>query len=94
MKLLMNFSITSFKIPNWVRGSDFIFDSVQLFYYKCHKINFKRGGSYVDPLNWIKKAAINPKHDGYKYLQYATIFALILKKLKKDRQKIWNISHL
>ena len=27
-----------------IRGSDFIFDSVQLLYYKCHKINFKRGG--------------------------------------------------
>ena len=23
-----------------MRGSDFIFDSVQLLYYKCHKINF------------------------------------------------------
>ena len=27
-----------------MRGSDFIFDSVQLLYYKRHKINFKRGG--------------------------------------------------
>ena len=24
-----------------LRGSDFIFDCVQLLYYKCHKINFK-----------------------------------------------------
>ena len=94
MKLLMNFSITSFKIPNWVRGNDFIFDSVQPLYYKCHKMNFKRGGSNVDSLNWIKKVAINPKHDNYKFLQYATIFALILKKLKEDRQKVWNISYL
>ena len=28
-------------------GSDFVFDSVQLMYYKCHKVNFKRGGSYI-----------------------------------------------
>ena len=28
-------------------GRDFIFDSVQLLYYKCHKINFKHGGSYI-----------------------------------------------
>ena len=27
-----------------MRGSDFIFDSFQLLYHKCHKINFKRGG--------------------------------------------------
>ena len=25
------------------RGSDFIFDCVWLWYYKCHKINFKQG---------------------------------------------------
>ena len=25
-----------------MRESDFIFDSVQLMYYKCHKVNFKR----------------------------------------------------
>ena len=27
------------------RGSNFIFDSVQLIYYKCHKVNFRCGGS-------------------------------------------------
>ena len=31
-----------------MRGSDFIFDPVQLVYYKCHEVNFKRGGSYID----------------------------------------------
>ena len=35
-------------IETLMRGSDFIFDSVQLLYCKCHKINFKRGGSYTD----------------------------------------------
>ena len=31
-----------------MRRSNFIFDSVQLMYYKCLKINFKCGGSYID----------------------------------------------
>ena len=31
-----------------MKRSHFIFDSVQLMYYKCHKVNFKRGGSYID----------------------------------------------
>ena len=31
-----------------IRGSDFIFDSVQRMYYKCHNANFRRDGSYVD----------------------------------------------
>ena len=44
-----------------MRGSDFIFDSVQLLYYKCHKINFKRGGSYIDSPDWIKRKKRNNK---------------------------------
>ena len=36
-----------------VRGSDFIFDSVQL--KECQKVNFRRAGSYIDSPDWIKK---------------------------------------
>ena len=35
-------------------GSEFIFDYVHLLYYKLHKINPNRGGSYIDSPNWIK----------------------------------------
>ena len=35
-------------------GSDFVFDCVHLLYYKCHKINPNRGGSYIDSPDWIK----------------------------------------
>ena len=31
-----------------MRVSDFIFESVQLMHYKCHKVKFRRGGSYID----------------------------------------------
>ena len=56
-----------------MRGSVFIFDSVQLMYYKCHKVSFKRGGSYVDSLDQmkIKKATINPKNEDDKCFQKA-----------------------
>ena len=45
-----------------MRGSNFIFDSVQLMYYKCRKINFRPGGSYNNSPDWVKKkkATINP----------------------------------
>ena len=45
------------------KGSDFIFHSVQLVYYKYHKVNFKCAGSYIDSPYWIKKkkTKINPK---------------------------------
>ena len=68
MKLLMN-SLSHFvedfqkNLEMLMKGSDFIFDLVQLMYYKCNKINFKRGGSYIDSPDWIKnkEAIIDPK---------------------------------
>ena len=44
-----------------MKGSDFIFDSVQLMYYKFHKVNFKRDDLYIDSLDRIKKTTRNPK---------------------------------
>ena len=71
-----------------MRGSDFIFDSVQLLCYKCHKINFKRGGSYK---NKKKKATINQKNEDDKCFQYALTVALNHEKIKRDPQRISKI---
>ena len=38
-----------------MRQRDFICDSVQLMYYKCLKISFKRSGSYIDSPDWLWK---------------------------------------
>ena len=45
-----------------MRGSEFVFDYVQLLYYKFHELNFNSGGSYIDSPDWIKnkKTTINP----------------------------------
>ena len=50
------------RLETSTRGIDFIFDYVHFLHYKCHKINFKRTGSYIDSPDWIKskKATINP----------------------------------
>ena len=37
------------KLETTMRGNDFIY----IFCY-CHKINFKRAGSYIDSPDWIK----------------------------------------
>ena len=73
-----------------MRGSGFIFDSVRLLYYKCHKINFKCGGSYVDSPDLIKKekATIQPKNENDKCFQYATTVTLNHQEIKRDPQKI------
>ena len=37
-----------------MEGSEFASNCVQLLYYKCHKKNPNRGGSYIDSPDWIK----------------------------------------
>ena len=83
LKLLMKLSLLSryqIGLETLVRGRDFVFDSVELLYHKCHKINFKCGGSYIDSPNWIKnkKAIINPKNEDDKCFLYAATVALTL----------------
>ena len=36
-----------------------ILDCVHLLYHKCHEINFKRSGSYIDSSDLIKKQKSN-----------------------------------
>ena len=61
-----------------VKGSEFVFDSIDLLYYKLHKISLNRGGSYIDSTEWLKnkKATINPKNNDGKYFQFAITEAL------------------
>ena len=50
-----------------MKGSEFIFESVDLLYYHLQRTSLKRiGSSYVDFPEWLKnkKATINPKSNG------------------------------
>ena len=75
----------------------FIFNYVQLLYYKFHKINTNRGGSSIDSPDWIKnkKAIINliNKKDS-KCCQYAVTVVLNHEELKKGPQIITKIKPL
>ena len=44
-----------------MKGSEFLVDYFHSLYYKCHKINSNRGGSYIDSPNWVrnKRATVN-----------------------------------
>ena len=85
--------VISFKIPGWFRNTNerkcFLFDSVQLIYYKCHKVNFKSGGSYIDSPDQIKKkkATINPKNEGDKCFQYAGTVAINYEKINWNSER-------
>ena len=79
-----------------MRGSDSIFDLVQLMYYKCHKVNFRRGGSYIDSLDQIikKKLTINKKSKDDKCFQYALTAALNYAKIELHLERVLNINPL
>ena len=48
-----------------IKGSNFVFESVDLVDYNLHKVRFKRSGSYVKSPKLLanKKATINPKNE-------------------------------
>ena len=76
-----------------MRGSEFVFDYVDSFHYKLHKISLNRGGSYTDSPKWLKnkKATINRKTNDDKCFQYAITVALNHEQIKKDPQRITKI---
>ena len=76
-----------------MRGSEFIFYSVNSLYYNLNKIILSIGESYIDSPKWLKnkKAAINPKNNDDKCFQYALTVALDYEKVKKDSQRISKI---
>ena len=62
-------------------------------YYKCHKENFKHGGSYIDSTVWIKKkkATINMKNADYKRVQYVATVAFNYEEIKWNPERFSNV---
>ena len=75
------------------KGSDFIFESVDLLSYSFHKISLKRGKSYIKSPEWItnKRAPINPKNEDNKCFQYSITVALNHQNIQNHPEKISNI---
>ena len=77
-----------------MRGSEFIFDGINLLHYDLNKINLNRGGSHIKSPDWIenKKATINRQNKkDDKCFQYDLTVALNHEKIKRDRQRISKI---
>ena len=36
-----------------IRGSEFVYDSVDVLYYNLNKVSSSRGGSYIDSPKWL-----------------------------------------
>ena len=62
-----------------IKGSDFLFESVDLLDYKLHRVRLKGGGSYIKSPKWLlnKGATINPKNENDdEYFRWSIISAL------------------
>ena len=76
-----------------MKANEFAFDSVDLLYYKVHKISLNRSRSYIYSPEWLKnkKATINPINNDDKCFQYAVTVALNHQNIKSNLQRISNI---
>ena len=73
-----------------MKGSEFIFDSVNLLHYHLQKTSLKRtGSSYVDSPEWLKKKKkTNPKNNDNNCFQYSLTVALNHKQIKNHPERI------
>ena len=73
-----------------MRGSNFVFENVNLLFYRIHKISFNRRGSYIDSPDWIKheKATTNPKSKDNKCFGDAITAELNHKRNKRNPKGI------
>ena len=76
-----------------MRGSEFIFDAVNVLYYDLNKISLSRGKSYIDSPEWVKnkKTTINPNNNDDRCFQYALTVALNYEQIKNNPERISKI---
>ena len=81
------------RLEKSMKGKEFVDDSVDLLYYKLHRLSLNRVGSYIDSPEWLKykKATINTENNDAKCFQYAVTVALNYEQIKKDPQRIARI---
>ena len=93
MKQMKSFKNVLILLEESLKGSEFVFDGVDLFYYKCHKISLNRGGLHLDSLKWLKnkKATVNSKNKDEKCFQYAVTVALNHKQIENHPKRITKI---
>ena len=76
-----------------MRGSEFVYDSVDVLYYNLNKVILSRGGSYIDSPKCLKnkRATINLKNKDDKCFQYALTVALNYEQIKDHPERISKI---
>ena len=77
-----------------MRGSNFVFNGINYFFYNFNRVSISKGGSYIESPKWLKDkiSTINQKNNDNKCFQYATTLALNFNNIKKDPQRISKIT--
>ena len=73
-----------------MKGSDFVFNGINYFYYDFNRVSISKGGSYIEPPKWLKdkNSTVNQKNNDYKCFQYVTTLALNFDKLTIHPERI------
>ena len=77
-----------------MKGSEFIFDSVNFLNYNLQKTSLNRqGSSYIDSPEWLenKNATTNPKNNENNCFQYALTVALNYQNIKSYPERVSNL---
>ena len=80
-----------------MKGSSYIFESIDLLEYHLHKITLDRGSSYIESPTWIKnkKVTINTKNTiNNNCLQYAITAALNYRNIGHHTERILSLNPL
>ena len=77
-----------------MKGSNFVFESVDFLYYRLHKISLSRGGSYIDSPSWLKnkRATMNPQNKDNECFKYVITVALNHERIKKTHKEYQKLS--
>ena len=79
-----------------IKGSDFVFESVDLLDYKLQRVRLRTGGSYIKSLEWLlhKGATINLINENDdEYLRWSIISPLNYSEItKKEFENIFKKS--
>ena len=79
-----------------MRGSEFVYDSVDMLYYNLNKVILSRGGSYKDCSKWLKNknTTINPQNKkNDRCFQYSVTVAINHKQIKDHPGRISKITN-
>ena len=77
-----------------MKGSSYIFESIDLLEYHLNKISLNRGSSYIDSPKWLKnkKVTINSQNtEDNKCFQYAITTALNYQNINHHPERISKI---